>query len=191
MAGFGREALGRENQEMGSLPIFFCSVGMYMADLVGLIEQAVTGLGYELVDFEISPRARLLRVFIDRPVQVSADVGPAATISGVTVEDCATVSHQLVRVFTVENIDYDRLEVSSPGMDRPLKKPADFERFAGQELQMKLRIPEGTQRNFSGVILGVVEGRLRLKVAGGGGDDGGVREFALDNIEKARLVPKF
>jgi ribosome maturation factor RimP len=111
----------------------------------------------------------------------------------VTVEDCSTVSHQLTRVFTVENIDYDRLEVSSPGMDRPLKKPADYVRFVGHELQMKLRIPEGThlqgasgtQRNFSGVILGLLEDRLRLRI----GEE--EREFALENIEKARLVPKF
>jgi ribosome maturation factor RimP len=156
-----------------------------MADLAGLIEQAVTGLGYELVDFETSPRARLLRVFIDRLPQPTADGGVAPPAGSVTVEDCAAVSHHLTRLFMVENIDYDRLEVSSPGLDRPLKKPADFERFAGQELQMKLRIPEGTQRNFSGVILGLVDDRLRLKI----GD--AEREFALDNIEKARLVPKF
>jgi ribosome maturation factor RimP len=157
-----------------------------MANLQAVIEQTVTGLGYELVDFETSPRARLLRVFIDRlPATVATEVPATDTASGVTVEDCATVSHQLTRVFTVENIDYDRLEVSSPGMDRPLKKPTDYQRFVGHELQMKLRIPEGTQRNFSGVILGVVEDSLRLKV----GEE--EREFALENIEKARLVPKF
>lgn len=158
-----------------------------MADLVRLIEQAVTGLGFELVDYETSPRARLLRVFIDRPAvtDASSTGKPAASSGGITIEDCSAVSHQLSRLFLVENIDYDRLEVSSPGMDRPLKKPADFERFIGHELQLKLRIPEGTQRNFSGVILGLVENRLRL------GIDGTEREFALDNIDKARLVPKF
>jgi ribosome maturation factor RimP len=157
-----------------------------MANLQAVIEQTVTGLGYELVDFETSPRARLLRVFIDRlPAAVATEVPSTDTVSGVTVEDCATVSHQLTRVFTVENIDYDRLEVSSPGMDRLLKKPTDYQRFVGHELQMKLRIPEGTQRNFSGVIIGVVEDFLRLKV----GEE--EREFALENIEKARLVPKF
>lgn len=156
-----------------------------MADLVGVIEQAVVGLGYELVDFELSPRARLFRVYIDRlPVELGQ---PAA--GGVTVEDCAAVSHHLTRLFVVENIDYDRLEVSSPGLDRPLKKPADFVRFAGQDVQMKLRIPEGTQRNFSGTIIGVVDGRLRLQVGEVG--QTAEREFALDNIEKARLVPKF
>ncbi len=151
-----------------------------MADLAGIIEQAVVGLGYELVDFETSPRARLLRVFIDRPV-----TDAAATRSGVTVEDCAAVSNQLTRLFTVENIDYDRLEVSSPGMDRPLKKPEDYIRFVGQDVQLKLRIPEGTQRNFSGTILACAEGRVRI------GTTEGEREFAFENIDKARLVPKF
>lgn len=148
-----------------------------MADLAGIIEQAVVGLGYELVDFETSPRARLLRVFIDRPA--------AATRSGITVEDCAAVSNHLTRLFMVENIDYDRLEVSSPGMDRPLKKPADFVRFAGQDVQIKLRIPEGVQRNFSGTILACAEDRVRI------GTTEGEREFAFDNIDKARLVPRF
>ena len=140
--------------------------------LVELIEQAVTGLGYELVDFETSPRGRLLRVFIDKE-------------DGISVDDCATVSNHLARVFTVENIDYDRLEISSPGLDRPLKKPADFARFAGQEAQFKLRIPVGNQRNFAGTILGEADGAVRFSV---GGEE---MSFPLDNIEKARLVPKF
>lgn len=140
--------------------------------LVELIEQAVTGLGYELVDFETSPRARLLRVFIDKE-------------AGISVDDCALVSNHLTRLFAVENIDYDRLEISSPGLDRPLKKPADFARFAGQEAQFKLRIPVGNQRNFTGTILGEADGVVRFRI--------GAEEmaFPLDNIEKTRLVPKF
>lgn len=140
--------------------------------LAEIIEQAVTGLGYELVDFETSPRARLLRVFIDKD-------------TGISVDDCALVSHHLARLFAVENIDYDRLEISSPGLDRPLKKAADFARFTGEDVQLKLRIPVGNQRNFLGVILGEGDGRVRFRV---GGED---VEFSLDNIEKARLVPKF
>lgn len=139
--------------------------------LASLIEQAVTGLGFELVDFETSPRARLLRVFLDKP-------------EGVTVEDCAAVSNHLTRLFAVENVDYDRLEVSSPGLDRPLKKLADFERFAGQEAQVKLRLPIGNQRNFKGVI-GVREGQVVLRV----GDVEHV--ISPDVIDKARLVPKY
>lgn len=140
--------------------------------LAEIIEQAVTGLGYELVDFETSPRARLLRVFIDKD-------------TGISVDDCALVSHHLARLFAVENIDYDRLEISSPGLDRPLKKAADFARFTGEDVQLKLRIPVGNQRNFLGVILGEGDGRVRFRI---GGED---VEFSLDNIEKARLVPKF
>ena len=151
--------------------------------LVDLIETTVVGLGYELVEFETSPRARLLRVFIDRPAGGQVEKG------GISVEDCATVSSQLSRVFMVENVDYDRLEVSSPGLDRPLVKPADYRRFAGQYVQLKLRVPLGNQRNFSGVLEGLQE-------------EGGVEmvclkvnetqhRFALENIDRARLVPKF
>ena len=57
-------------------------------------------------------------------------------------------------MFEVENVDYDRLEISSPGLDRVVKKAADFERFAGQDIQIKLRLPQGGRRNFKGVLLG-------------------------------------
>lgn len=151
--------------------------------LIELIESTVNGLGYELVEFETSPRARLLRVFIDRPESESP------TRSGISVDDCAIVSNQLSRVFAVENVDFDRLEVSSPGLDRPLIKPSDFRRFAGQEVQLKLRVPLGNQRNFSGVLEG-----LELV-----GDSESVcvrvnetqHRFALENIDRARLVPKY
>ena len=136
------------------------------------IESAVAGLGYELVDFETSPRARLLRVFIDKP-------------EGISVDDCATVSNFLCHLFTVENIDYDRLEISSPGLDRPLKKLTDFERFAGQDVQIKVRIPVGNQRNFSGAIVGVRDAAVVLL------SEGVEQVFAFDNVERARLVPKF
>jgi ribosome maturation factor RimP len=99
------------------------------------------------------------------------------------------VSNQLSRVFTVENVDFDRLEVSSPGLDRPLVKAADFRRFAGQEVQLKLRVPLGNQRNFSGVLEGLEEvggtESVCLRV------DETQHRFALDNIDRARLVPKF
>lgn len=143
--------------------------------LAEIIEQAVIGLGYELVDFETSPKGRLLRVFIDKP----------ADQDHVGIDDCTTVSNHLTRLFTVENIDYDRLEVSSPGLDRPLKKPADWLRFAGQDAQFKLRVPVGNQRNFVGQIVGVNDDRVLVKVEG---ED---REFPVDGIDKARLVPKF
>lgn len=144
-------------------------------DLHHLIETAVVGLGYELVDIELSPRGRTVRVFIDQP----------AKERGVDVEDCATVSNHLTRVFEVENIDYDRLEISSPGLDRLLKKAADFERFAGQDMQAKLRIPLNGRRNFQGTLLGHDSGVVRLQL------EKEVVELDLVNIEKARLVPRF
>ena len=144
-------------------------------DLHHLIDITVTGLGYELVDLELSPRGRVLRLFIDK----------ADKVSGIDVEDCALVSNQLSRVLAVENVDYDRLEVSSPGLDRVLRKPADFERFAGAEVNLKLRLPISGRRNFNGVLLGVQDGKVRLAI---GSDE---LELDLGNIDKARLVPKF
>jgi len=149
--------------------------------LLDLIETTVVGLGYELVEFETSPRARLLRVFIDRPETGSK--------SGISVEDCAAVSSQLSRVFMVENVDYDRLEVSSPGLDRALVKPADYRRFAGQDVQIKLRVPLGNQRNFSGVLEGLQgEGGVEMVCLR---TNETLHQFPLENIDRARLVPKF
>ena len=117
-----------------------------------LIESTVTGLGYELVMVELSPRSRLVRVFIDAPEKPR----------GVDVEDCATVSNQLTHLFQVENIDYDRLEVSSPGLDRPLVKAADYTRFAGSQVQVKLRMPIGERRQFNGTLIGIEGDQVQL-----------------------------
>ena len=145
-------------------------------DLHELLETTVTGLGYELVDVEQSPRGRVLRVFIDKLDKPG----------GIDVEDCALVSNQLSRVLAVENIDYDRLEVSSPGLDRVLKKPSDFVRFVGSEVNLRLRVPRsGGRRNFNGVLLTCEDGKLRLAI------DTGEVELELGNVDKARLVPKF
>ena len=140
-----------------------------------MLETTVTGLGYELVDIEMSPRGRTIRVFIDAPEKEK----------GVDVEDCAKVSNQLTRLFEVENIDFDRLEISSPGMDRVVKKEADFARFAGQDIQIKLRIPHNNRRNFQGQLLGCEAGKVGLRL------DKEDVELEFNNIEKARLVPKF
>jgi ribosome maturation factor RimP len=138
-------------------------------DVVQLVEMTVSGLGYELVDLERSGRG-MLRVFIDTP-------------EGISVDDCQVVSNQLTRLFLVENVDYDRLEVSSPGLDRPLKKEADFVRFAGEKVQLKLRMPLAGRKNFVGVIGGVSDGILQLDV------DGSQVTIELSNLDKARLVP--
>lgn len=138
-------------------------------DLQGLLDRTLAGLGYELVDWEFSRRG-LLRVFLDKP-------------GGVSVEDCALASNHLTRLFAVENIDYDRLEVSSPGLDRALKGERDFNRFAGERAQIKLRAGIEGQRNFTGVLRGAADGVLNLEV------EGATVTLALADIEKARLVP--
>ncbi len=140
-------------------------------DVVQVVETTVTGLGYELVDVERSGRG-LLRVFIDKP-------------EGISVDDCQVVSNQLTRLFLVENVEYDRLEISSPGLDRPLKKASDFARFAGEKVQIKLRMPLAGRKNFVGIIQGVQDGMLQLDV------DGSMVALELSNLDKARLVPVF
>ncbi len=153
---------------MGSFQPIFCLCAM---DLYELLDSTLAGLGYEFIDVERISHGRLLRVFIDKT-------------GGVSVDDCVAVSNHLSRLFAVENIDYDRLEVSSPGLDRPLKKTSDFIRFAGESVKLKLRVALQGQRNFTGILREVNEGVLKLEV------DGKVLDLELDNLEKARLVPK-
>lgn len=163
-----------------------------MQDLHTLIEKSVSLLGYELVDLEISNRGKLLRVFIDKqkPVDIK---------DSVNIDDCSLVSNQLGNLLAVENdIDYDRLEVSSPGMDRVLKKEADFIRFIGERATVKLRVPvielvvsakgkeeKVTKKNFLGLIRGVEAGELLLEC------EGVINKIALTNIDKSRLSPVF
>ncbi|GAB4172777.1 MAG: ribosome maturation factor RimP [Rhodocyclaceae bacterium] len=142
-------------------------------ELARVIEKAVSGLGYELVDLEAGSRSGLLRVFID------------AQPRGVTVEDCERVSDHLTRLLEVENIDYGRLEVSSPGLDRVLRTPADFERFAGAEVHVRLRAPIEGRRNYTGVLKGSAGGRLLIDC---GGAPLGID---LEQVAKARLVPAY
>ena len=152
--------------------------------LLELIETTVTGLGYELVDMERAERG-LLRVYIDFS---AADVLEKGSI---TVEDCATVSHQLSHVLTVENVNYERLEISSPGLDRPLRKREDYERFVGCEVSIKLRLAlPGTanRKTYTGVLQQSLGEQLRLEC--GGIDGPALLEFTLADVDKARLVPQ-
>ena len=210
-------------------------------ELAVMIEPVLGSMGYELVDVEFGSGG-LLRVVID----------VASGQRHIQVEDCEKVSHQLGRLFMVEDVDYARLEISSPGLDRPLKKPADFERFAGEKVTLRLRQAINGRRQFTGVLQqgeqadGTgwvlhwsdeparapagrsgkgVRGAKPLKGAKGGGRERSARdvakvaavvapavggasvaseggagieapsqvqrlEFTLDQIEKARLVPK-
>ena len=143
--------------------------------LLELLEKTVPAMGYDLVDVETSPKGRLVRVFIDRP---------AGGDAGISVDDCAKVSNHLTHLFTVENIDYDRLEVSSPGLDRPLTKPADYERFAGSEVQVNLHELTDGARRWKGILRGIEDGNVLLDAATG------LRKIPLTAIDRCRLVPK-
>lgn len=149
-----------------------------------LIEKTVMGLGYELVDVERAERG-LLRVYIDFNAADAEEKGP------ITVEDCATVSHQLSHVLTVENVNYERLEISSPGLDRPIRKLEDFVRFAGCEAIVKLRtaMPDTNNRkSFQGVLQEPQGDKLSLEFDSNDGP--AMLEFTLADVDKARLVPQ-
>ena len=157
-------------------PIFFLEFGYgsvwprAQVSLGELLEKTVPAMGYELVDWDMSARSRLVRVFIDKP-------------SGVDVEDCARVSNHLTRLFAVEEIDFDRLEVSSPGLDRPVKQLADYARFAGQEAQLTLAAPVDGAKRIKGILRGSEGDNVLVETAAG------VKSFPFGTIAQARLVP--
>jgi ribosome maturation factor RimP len=138
-------------------------------DLQTLIDSTLTGMGYEMVALERVGRG-LLRLYIDKP-------------EGINLDDCAKVSNQLTRLFMVENVDYDRLEVSSPGLDRPLVKEADFVRFVGERANIRLHAPLEGRKRFSGVLMGVTDGVLQLDM------DGVIVAIPLVEVDSARLAP--
>ncbi len=181
-----------------------------------VVERTIAAMGFELVDVEMAQRG-LLRVFIDSP-------------EGIRMEDCERVSRQLSHVLAVEDVDYQRLEVSSPGLDRPLRKSSDFIRFAGAQATVKLKQAVEGRRNFEGVLTLEPDGRFGLELiedapraAGKGAKPGKAAKpgraskvkkgakagsapaaakapdetpvarklvFALDEIDRARLVPQ-
>ena len=134
------------------------------------LAETLGSLGYELVDLETS-RGGHMRVFIDSP-------------KGITVEDCARVSHHLTRVFAVEGVEYERLEVSSPGLDRPLKRLEDYARFAGEVASVRLKLPQDGRRRFEGRIAAVEGDVVVVEV------EGGLHRLAFGDIDRARLVPE-
>ena len=142
-------------------------------DLEALIEKNVSKLGYELVDLEIVNRGELLRIFIDKP-------------SSITIDDCVDVTNQLKHILTVEeDISFDRLEVSSPGTNRVIKKLKDFERFKGEKIKIKTRSPIEERRNFEGILQGVEKELILIEF------NNTLVRIELENMEKARLAPNF
>jgi ribosome maturation factor RimP len=145
-----------------------------IARLRELIEPTVRMLGYELVAIENFPHGsgQTLRVYIDKE-------------TGITLDDCERASHQISGVLDVEDAieGHYVLEVSSPGLDRPLSEPKDFDRFRGKEVRVRTHVPINGQRNFKGLLRGLQDGQVLIEV------DGRQITLPLGNIEKARLVP--
>jgi len=140
--------------------------------LLKLLEPVIEALGYELVELEFPPH--LLRIYIDRE-------------GGVTVDDCEKVSRQVSSVLDVEDPipGAYTLEVSSPGLDRPLRKEADFVRFTGEQAKLELTLPLDGRRRFGGTLKGCEAGMVLIEV------DETMFRLPLADIGKARLVPKF
>jgi ribosome maturation factor RimP len=177
------------------------------------IEQTVTGLGYELVEIERTGGG-LLRVTIDMPYLAGTPQGAEQFINA---EDCEKVTRQLQFVLEVEGTDYARLEVSSPGIDRPLRNEKDFERFAGELIDLTLKAPIGvaasagstvaaSRKKFRGTLERAepVEGKAGWQIVWS--DEPAVKPgqkvskkripaplqalgFTLDEIQQARLAP--
>jgi len=172
------------------------------------VAATVTGLGYELVDIERVPSGTL-RVFIDRVPGRDYANGAGEFV---TVEDCEQVTRQLQYALEADTVAYTRLEVSSPGLDRPLKSEADYERFAGQEVSVTLKLPFQGRKVWKGVLVRAPEGggwslelserkssgKSATKPAGKTGGKVAARSaepvaqvlgFTLDEVREARLVP--
>ncbi|MGB1580551.1 MAG: ribosome maturation factor RimP [Nevskiales bacterium] len=149
---------------------------MLANELETLFDSILQGMGYELLLVEIkgSGADSLLRVYIDSP-------------NGIGLEDCEAVSHELSAALDVADVMAEayRLEVSSPGLDRPLVKAHHFERFTGYEAKLQMRLPVEGRKRFRGEIIGVQEDMLHLKV------DGSEVALPIENIDRARLVPDY
>ena len=145
-----------------------------MQDLAQIFEPVIETMGYELVgvEFDRGGGHGTLRVYIDRE-------------EGVTLDDCAAISHQISGILDVEEPiqqAYD-LEISSPGIDRPLFKLADYERFAGQTAKIKLAVALQGRKNFKGELQGVADSKLiSIKV------DGEIFDLPFADIARANLV---
>lgn len=146
------------------------------------VERTVQGLHYELVEIERATHG-LLRVYIDR-----IPGHPYALPGGfVTVEDCELVTRQLQYALEVAGADYARLEVSSPGLDRPLRTEADYARFAGQQVSITLKLPFEGRKVFKGLLGHGEQGGWTLQFATGKTEQ--VLGFGLEEVREARLVP--
>ena len=141
-----------------------------------LFEPVVNGMGYDLIEIEHLPNPKhgILRLYIDKE-------------EGIQLEDCSAVSHQISALIDVEDAVPGKynLEVSSPGMDRPLRRIEDFQRFAGEEVKLKTSMEIDGRRNYKGKLIGVDDDQIVIEC-----EDIEVR-LPVTAIDKARLVPDF
>ncbi len=141
-----------------------------------LVEPVVESMGYELVgvEYQRSGETGVLRIFIDKE-------------EGISVDDCSLVSHQVGGVLDVEDPinNHYKLEVSSPGLNRPIFRESDFEKFKGHTVKIKLSIPYEGQRNFNGVLSGLEDSMVVIFM------DGMEYLLPFEQIERANLVPQF
>ena len=141
-----------------------------------LLEPVVTGMGYELVEIEYNPSTRhgVLKIYIDHE-------------DGIQLDDCTDVSHQVSALLDVEDLiqGHYNLEVSSPGLDRPLTSIKDYQRFTGEIVKIKTGMAIDGRRNFKGRLCGIEGDEINIEC------DGQQFYLPLASIEKARLVPEF
>jgi len=154
------------------------AISKKIEELTGLLEPAVTACGFELwgIEFFQQGRHSVLRLFIDTDRE-----------AGVGVDDCSTVSHQVSGILDVEDPiagEYT-LEVSSPGWDRLLFKPAHYQRFIGEEVSLRLNAPLAGRRRFKGFIRAADDAMVSLQV------DQDMVQIPFASIDKANIVPNF
>ena len=161
--------------------VFECRGSKRMRDaLMRLLEPPIEALNYELVDIEFAREGRggVLRIFID------CRAGDSGV--GITVEDCARVSHAVSQVLEAQDPikGHYTLEVSSPGFDRILRTRAHFQRFVGERVFAELKLPIEGRRRFAGVLKSVADDTIVVEV------DGEAHSLPLERIQKARLRPE-
>jgi len=148
-----------------------------------ITERVAADYGLEVVEVELrgGGKARMLRIFIDKP-------------EGVTHEDCANLSREVGAILDVEDVvpgGAYTLEVSSPGLDRKLLKPADYERFKGSLVKVVTREPVNGSKNLEGRLEDYLDGRITLEIPAKKKQPASRVELQLSNVERANLVPEF
>ncbi len=159
-----------------------------VAKIAEIAERVAEPEGIEIVEVQLlgAGRGRLLRLYIDRAASEASPDRP----QGVTHADCEFISHQVGTILDIEDVipgDSYTLEVSSPGLERKLSKPKDFERFVGQKAKVVLREPVENQRRWEGKIAGISQGVVALEIAALEPSAGRVIRFPLAQVEKANL----